>query len=205
MSEHLFFNMALADNRLNTIIVNGVRVFFLVGLILTLAACSATGPPGSQGPAGEPGQSGETGSPGLEGPAGPMGPPGAAGKSAPEELVRELENALKKLNESDKYKSETLVSSTYFIFGSAPPVMGFVLLSNLGNIYTMKNVNPTMVGSEFSLLTQIDTRNDFFTLTILPKTDVSKPHFLAVTVSSRHYYSKDLKNWTFQAAVPLAK
>ena len=205
MSEHLFFNMALADNRLNTIIVNGVRVFSLVGLILTLAACSATGPPGSQGPAGEPGQSGETGSPGLEGPAGPMGPPGAAGKSAPEELVRELENALKKLNESDKYKSETLVSSTYFIFGSAPPVMGFVLLSNLGNIYTMKNVNPTMVGSEFSLLTQIDTRNDFFTLTILPKTDVSKPHFLAVTVSSRHYYSKDLKNWTFQAAVPLAK
>ena len=197
--------MALADNRLNTIIVNGVRVFFLVGLILTLAACSATGPPGSQGPAGEPGQSGETGSPGLEGPAGPMGPPGAAGKSAPEELVRELENALKKLNESDKYKSETIVSSTYFIFGSAPPVMGFVLLSNLGNIYTMKNVNPTMVGSEFSLLTQIDTRNDFFTLTILPKTDVSKPHFLAVTVSSRHYYSKDLKNWTFQAAVPLAK
>jgi len=35
--------MALADNRLNTIIVNGVRVFFLVGLILTLEACSATG------------------------------------------------------------------------------------------------------------------------------------------------------------------
>ena len=197
--------MALADNRLNTIIVNGVRVFFLVGLILTLAACSATGPPGSQGPAGEPGQSGETGSPGLEGPAGPMGPPGAAGKSAPEELVRELENALKKLNESDKYKSETIVSSTYFIFGSAPPVMGFVLLSNLGNIYTMKNVNPTMVGSEFSLLTQIDTRNDFFTLTILPKTDVSKPHFLAVTVSSRHYYSKDLKNWSYQSTVPLAE
>jgi len=197
--------MALADNRLNTIIVNGVRVFFLVGLILTLAACSATGPPGSQGPTGEPGQSGETGSPGLEGPAGPMGPPGAAGKSAPEELVRELENALKKLNESDKYKSETIVSSTYFIFGSAPPVMGFVLLSNLGNIYTMKNVNPTMVGSEFSFLTQIDTRNDFFALTILPKTDVSKPHFLAVTVSSLHYYSKDLKNWTFQAAIPLAK
>ncbi|HIB58899.1 MAG TPA: hypothetical protein EYO41_06755, partial [Candidatus Marinimicrobia bacterium] len=96
--------MALADNRLNTIIVNGVRVFFLVGLILTLAACSATGPPGSQGPAGEPGQSGETGSPGLEGPAGQIGP---AGKSIPPELVRELENALKKLNESDKYKSET--------------------------------------------------------------------------------------------------
>ena len=202
MSEHLFFNMALADNRLNTIIVNGVRVFFLVGLILTLEACSATGPPGSQGPAGEPGQSGETGSPGLEGPAGQIGP---AGKSIPPELVRELENALKKLNESDKYKSETIVSSTHFIFGSAPPVMGFVLLSNLGNIYTMKNVNPTMVGSEFSLLTQIDTRNDFFALTILPKTDVSKPHFLAVTVSSLHYYSKDLKNWTFQAAIPLAK
>ena len=202
MSEHLFFNMALADNRLNTIIVNWVRVFFLVGLILTLEACSATGPPGSQGPAGEPGQLGETGSPGLEGPAGQIGP---AGKSIPPELVRELENALKKLNESDKYKSETIVSSTYFIFGSAPPVMGFVLLSNLGNIYTMKNVNPTMVGSEFSLLTQIDTRNDFFALTILPKTDVSKPHFLAVTVSSLHYYSKDLKNWTFQAAVPLAK
>ncbi len=194
--------MALADNRLNTIIVNGVRVFFLVGLILTLEACSATGPPGSQGPTGEPGQSGETGSPGLEGPAGQIGP---AGKSIPPELVRELENTLKKLNESDKYKSETIVSSTYFIFGSAPPVMGFVLLSNLGNIYTMKNVNPTMVGSKFSLLTQIDTRNDFFALTILPKTDVSKPHFLAVTVSSLHYYSKDLKNWTFQAAVPLAK
>ena len=202
MSEHLFFNMALADNRLNTIIVNGVRVFFLVGLILTLAACSATGPPGPQGPAGEPGQSGETGSPGLEGPAGQIGP---AGKSAPEELVRELENALKKLNESDKYKSETLVSSTYFIFRSAPPRTGFVLLSNLGNVYTMRNVNPTTVGSEFSHWTRIDSQNDFVGLTILPKTEVSKPHFLAVTASGRHYYSKDLKNWSYQSTVPLAE
>ena len=202
MSEHLFFNMALADNRLNTIIVNGVRVFFLVGLILTLAACSATGPPGSQGPAGEPGQLGETGSPGLEGPAGQIGP---AGKSIPPELVRELENALKKLNESDKYKSETIVSSTYFIFRSAPPRTGFVLLSNLGNVYTMRNVNPTKVGSEFSHWTRIDSQNDFVGLTILPKTEVSKPHFLAVTASGRHYYSKDLKNWSYQSTVPLAE
>ena len=194
--------MALADNRLNTIIVNGVRVFFLVGLILTLAACSATGPPGPQGPAGEPGQSGETGSPGLEGPAGQIGP---AGKSIPPELVRELENALKKLNESDKYKSETIVSSTYFIFRSAPPRTGFVLLSNLGNVYTMRNVNPTTVGSEFSHWTRVDSQNDFVGLTILPKTEVSKPHFLAVTASGRHYYSKDLKNWSYQSTVPLAE
>ena len=194
--------MALADNRLNTIIVNGVRVFFLVGLILTLEACSATGPPGSQGPAGEPGQSGETGSPGLEGPAGQIGP---AGKSIPPELVRELENALKKLNESDKYKSETIVSSTYFIFRSAPPRTGFVLLSNLGNVYTMRNVNPTKVGSEFSHWTRVDSQNDFVGLTILPKTEVSKPHFLAVTASGRHYYSKDLKNWSYQSTVPLAE
>lgn len=194
--------MESADNRLNTIIVNGIRVFFLVGLILTLAACSATGPPGSQGPAGEPGQSGETGSPGLEGPAGQIGP---AGKSIPPELVRELENALKKLNESDKYKSETIVSSTYFIFRSAPPRTGFVLLSNLGNVYTMRNVNPTTVGSEFSHWTRIDSQNDFVGLTILPKTEVSKPHFLAVTASGRHYYSKDLKNWSYQSTVPLAE
>jgi len=78
-------------------------------------------------------------------------------------------------------------------------------MSNLGNVYTMKNVTPKKVGNEFSHLTRIDSQDNFVALTILPKTEVSKPHFLAITASGRYYYSKDLKNWTFQAAVPLAE
>ncbi len=197
--------MASAVNRRSTILVNQIRLLFVIGLTLILSACSATGPPGQQGPAGEPGPQGEAGPPGPKGLTGPKGPPGPAGKSVPEELTQKLEEALRKLEVSEVRRDETIVSSAHFSFGSSPPVTGFILMSNLGNVYTMKNVNPTTVGNEFSHLTRIDSRDDFLSLTILPKTEVSKPHFLAVTASGRHYYSKDLKNWTFQALVQLSK
>ena len=192
--------MVSAGNRLITILTIQLRDLFLIGLILTFAACSATGPRGETGPPGEPGPPGEAGLAGSEGPAGPMGP---AGKSAPDKLIRELEDALLKLKTSET--GEQIIFSAHFTFGPLPPKTGFVLLSNLGKIYTMKNADPTTVGSKFKYLTRIDSRNDFVGLTILPKTEVSKPHFLAVTASGRHYYSKDLKKWTFQATVPLAE
>lgn len=196
--------MDSAVNRRSPILAKQIIRFFIIGLTLILAACSATGPPGPQGPAGEPGPQGEAGPPGPKGQTGPKGPAGPAGQSVPEELIRELKEALLKLEVSEERRGETIVSSAHFTFGSAPPVTGFVLLSDFGNIYTMKNVKPTTVGSEFSYLTRIDTRNDFVALTILPKTEVSKPHFLAATASGRHYYSKDLKSWSFQAKAHLA-
>lgn len=198
--------MASTGNRYRPLLKGKrIRSLFLAGLILTLIACSATGPPGPQGPTGDPGPPGKAGPPGPTGPPGPMGPSGPAGKSIPEELVQELETALQKLDSTHVQKGELIVSSSHFTFGSAPPVTGFVLLTNLGNVFTMKNVNPTTVGTEFTFLTRIDTYDDFISLSIIPRTEVSKPHFLAFTASGRHYYSKDLKNWIYQAAVPLTE
>ncbi len=195
--------MASSNSRLSTILANQLRDLFLIGLMLTLAACSATGPSGETGPPGESGPPGEAGHVGVQGPTGPIGP---AGRSAPEELVQELEDLLIKIKESDyEEKNETIVSSTYFIFGPAPSVTGFILMSNLGNVYTMKNVTPKKVGNEFSHLTRIDSQDNFVALTILPKTEVSKPHFLAVTASGHYYYSKDLRNWSYQSTVPLTE
>ena len=59
-------------------------------------------------------------------PAGPEGPPGKNGESVPKELVLELKNTLEELNNSKKSLREEIVGTVYYIFGIAPPKIGFL-------------------------------------------------------------------------------
>ncbi|MDP6966641.1 MAG: hypothetical protein QF551_05140 [Candidatus Marinimicrobia bacterium] len=156
------------------------------------------GPPGPQG---EPGPAGEQGPPGEQGPA---GPPGPSGKSIPSELLIELRSSLATLKENSSHE-EKIVAVVSFSFGIAPPIMGFAVLTNNGNIYRMVNKNPITIGDSFDKSVRIDERDDFVSLTVLPGTDGSQQFYLALTRNGRHYYSKDLESWTYQSVVPLPK
>ena len=135
---------------------------------------------------------------------GEAGPPGPPGESIPSELLIELRSSLAALTEESTSKEKT-VAAVSFSFGIAPPVMGFAVLTNKGNIYRMMNKNPVTIGNSFHKFVRIDERDDFTSLTVLQGTDGSQQFYLAVTQSGRHYYSKDLESWTFQSVVPLPK
>ena len=175
------------------------RLLVTLLFVLYQFGCAPQSSQVEPGPPGEPGPEGEQGPPGASGPPGPEGP---AGESVPAELLEELRNSLALLNEPTR-KKEEIVSVAPYSFGIAPPVMGFVVLTNLGNLYMMKNKNPLTIGDEFRETTRIDDRDDFLALTVLPATEGTEQFFLAITESGRHYYSDDLKTWKFQAVVLL--
>ena len=92
----------------------------------------------------------------IIGPAGPEGPPGQNGESVPKELVLELKNTLEELNNSKKSLREEIVGTVYYIFGIAPPRIGFLSLTSFGNLYKLENINPITRGDSFLLLGRID-------------------------------------------------
>ena len=75
----------------------------------------------------------------IIGPAGPEGPPGKNGESVPKELVLELKNTLEELNNSKKSLREEIVGTVHYIFGIAPPRIGFLSLTSFGNLYKLEN------------------------------------------------------------------
>ena len=137
------------------------------------------------------------------GPAGPEGPPGENGESVPKELVLELKNTLEELNNSKKSFREEIVGTVYYIFGIAPPRIGFLSLTSFGNLYKLENINPIKRGDSFLLLGRIDLRNDFISLSVLPGSDDIQQSFLAITQNGESYESADLKNWTQKERIPL--
>ena len=162
-------------------------------LILFFGCMSTTtspfiGPPGPPGPQGEQGHE---------------GPPGQNGESVPKELVLELKNTLEELNNSKKSLREEIVGTVYYIFGIAPPRIGFLSLTSFGNLYKLENINPIKRGDSFLLLGRIDLRNDFISLSVLPGSDDIQQSFLAITQNGESYESADLKNWTQKERIPL--
>ena len=139
----------------------------------------------------------------IIGPAGPEGPPGKNGESVPKELVLELKNTLEELNNSKKSLREEIVGTVYYIFGIAPPRIGFLSLTSFGNLYQLENKNPITRGDSFLLLGRIDLRNDFISLSVLPGSDDIQQSFLAITQNGESYESADLKNWTQKERIPL--
>ena len=139
----------------------------------------------------------------IIGPAGPEGPPGKNGESVPKELVLELKNTLEELNNSKKSLREEIVGTVYYIFGIAPPRIGFLSLTSFGNLYKLENINPIKRGDSFLLLGRIDLRNDFISLSVLPGSDDIQQSFLAITQNGESYESADLKNWTQKERIPL--
>ena len=139
----------------------------------------------------------------IIGPAGPEGPPGENGESVPKELVLELKNTLEELNNSKKSLREEIVGTVYYIFGIAPPRIGFLSLTSFGNLYKLENINPIKRGNSFLLLGRIDLRNDFISLSVLPGSDDIQQSFLAITQNGESYESADLKNWTQKERIPL--
>ena len=139
----------------------------------------------------------------IIGPAGPEGPPGKNGKSVPKELVLELKNTLEELNNSKKSLREEIVGTVYYIFGIAPPRIGFLSLTSFGNLYKLENINPIKRGDSFLLLGRIDLRNDFISLSVLPGSDDIQQSFLAITQNGESYESADLKNWSQKERIPL--
>ncbi len=139
----------------------------------------------------------------IIGPAGPEGPPGQNGESIPKELVLELKNTLEELNNSKKSFREEIVGTVYYIFGIAPPRIGFLSLTSFGNLYKLENINPIKRGDSFLLLGRIDLRNDFISLSVLPGSDDIQQSFLAITQNGESYESADLKNWSQKERIPL--
>jgi len=139
----------------------------------------------------------------IIGPAGPEGPPGKNGESVPKELVLELKNTLEELNNSKKSLREEIVGTVYYIFGIAPPRIGFLSLTSFGNLYKLENINPIKRGDSFLLLGRIDLRNDFISLSVLPGSDDIQQSFLAITQNGESYESADLKNWSQKERIPL--
>ena len=178
--------------------------------ILSLFSCAPQarrgkiGQTGEMGTPGEQGPPGEAGPPGEQGPPGPPGPKGPPGESIPPELLNELRAALDELTEPEMIP-ETIVSSVSYSFGIAPPIMGFAVLTNYGNVYLMKNRNPVTIGNVFNFSVRIDDRTDFISLTSLPGADGTKQFYIAVTSSGHHFFSEDLKKWKSQSIVPFNK
>jgi len=171
-------------------------------LCLGLAGCLPQSVPGPEGP---PGQPGPVGPPGPPGEPGPPGPPGISADTTMlnqlKEQVRRLEQKL--AEKTPPSQKDRIVSSVYFTFGIAPPVMGFAALTARGKLYTMENKNPLIVGDTFKYLTRIDDKDDFISLSILQGAEGTKEFFLAMTASGNYYISEDLKTWTKKGSLNL--
>ena len=179
-----------------------MKTFFVVSLMYYLVGCA---PPVEVGPKGDPGIQGIDGIPGPKGDKGDLGNPGipgAPGKSVPNHIIQQLEGFAEEIN-AQKVGAESIVSAEYFVFGIAPPIEGFVVLTNFGKIYELKNKNPLTMGDSFQFVTRIATFNNFVSLTLKPRGEGQTPFFLAMTKSGDVFTSKDLKKWESREPIQL--
>ena len=160
------------------------RIFFSI-FFLFLAGCSIQGPPGPIGPKGEPGLKGSQGLTGPIGPKGPMGEPG-------EGLSKDQKSKIEKIINGSL---EKIVSSSSYSFGFAPTITGFLYLTNYGKIYKLENKNPETLGNEIEIITRIDNRKDFISISRIVYGEDIKQFFSAVTSGGLIYTSTDLKQW----------
>ncbi len=157
------------------------------------------GPPGPKGEPGIPGDSGpsgEKGEPGEQGPPGEQGLPGVVDPS----LIAQLETALVNVKSGE---SEVITASVYFSFGIAPPVMGFAVMTNHGNIFQLKNKNPVTMGDNFEFLVRVAEHDDFVSLSFLSGGEGQKHFYIAISESGKSYVSEDLKKWSYKGEIPL--
>ena len=152
---------------------------------LFLAGCSIQGPPGPIGPKGEPGLKG---SQGLTGPIGPKGPKGESGEGLSKDQKSKIEKII-------NGPLEKIVSSSSYSFGFAPTITGFLYLTNYGKIYKLENKNPETLGNEIEIITRIDNRQDFISISRIVYGEDIKQFFSAVTSGGLIYTSTDLKQW----------
>ncbi len=155
---------------------------------LFLAGCSIQGPPGPIGPKGEPGLKGSQGITGPIGPKGPMGEPG-------EGLSKDQKLKIEKIINGSL---EKIVSSSSYSFGFAPTITGFLYLTNYGKIYKLENKNPETLGNKIEIITRIDNRQDFISISRIVYGEDIKQFFSAVTSSGLIYTSIDLKQWKLE-------
>ena len=160
------------------------RIFFSM-FFLFFSGCSMQGPPG---PRGEPGLKGEQG---LTGPTGPIGPKGPMGEPG-EGLSKEQKSKIEKIINGSL---EKIVSSSSYSFGFAPTITGFLYLTNYGKIYKQENKNPETLGNEIEMITRIDNRQDFISISRIVYGEDIKQFFSAVTSGGLIYTSTDLKQW----------
>ena len=171
-------------------------IIIFLGLLI-VAGCTPQpipGPDGAQGPPGPEGTAGEAGEKGIQGPPGPMGEPG---KSLSEEIVNTLKEKLNQLDQATLNKEE-ICALIPFKEGIAPAILGFAALTTNGKILIMKNTSPVNIGEKFIFETQIADRADFVSLSVLTGTEGEKTFYVAITADGHHYYSPDLKEWTYQ-------
>ena len=146
------------------------------------------GPPGPIGPRGEPGLMGAQG---LTGPTGPMGPKGPMGEPG-EGLSKNQKLKIEKIINGSL---ERIVSSSSYSFGFAPTITGFLYLTNYGKIYKQENKNPETLGNNIEIITRIDNRQDFISISRIVYGEDIKQFFSAATSGGLIYNSTDLKEW----------
>lgn len=173
-----------------------MKLFLLISTVLWLGCAT----PGVQGPPGPQGEPGTPGTQGLPGKQGVPGEPGLPGKVDPA-LIQKLEDALNGglIDE----KKERITASVHFSFGIAPPVMGFAIMTNHGNIYQLKNKNPVTMGDNFEFLVRIAEHDDFVSLSFLSGGEGQKHFYMAISESGKSYVSEDLKKWSYKGDIPL--
>jgi hypothetical protein len=117
-------------------------------------------------------------------------------------LINELQSYLNTLKQQEKAgEPEIIIGTIPYLFGIAPPILGFAVLTSHGNLYRMDNKNPLSVGEVFKYVGRIDDRTDFISISHIPATEGSKQFFLALTRSGDYYVSEDLKSWTYTGTI----
>ncbi|MEA1882214.1 MAG: hypothetical protein U9N31_07435 [Candidatus Marinimicrobia bacterium] len=172
-----------------------MKYFFLLASVLWLGCAT----PGAQGPPGPQGEPGPQGPPGEQGQPGQKGNPGQPGE-VDSALIQKLENTL--AASSSEETKEVVTASVHFSFGIAPPIMGFAVMTNYGNIYQLKNKNPVTMGDNFELLVRVAEHDDFVSLSLLSGGEGQKHFYMAITESGRSYVSEDLTKWSYKDDIP---
>ena len=151
---------------------------------------------GCAGQVGTPGPKGDIGPPGAKGDPGPRGP---AGKSVTPDMLKRLDNMLAKQNAPD----ESVVGSVAYSFGIAPRITGFILMTNMGKLYKLENMNPRTLGEKIEPAGMIAEKNNFITLTRTTYGDDISQFFTAATSAGEVFTSADLKTWIATDRVPV--
>ena len=68
-------------------------------------------------------------------------------------------------------------------------------LTNYGKIYKLENKNPETLGNKIEIITRIDNRQDFISISRIVYGEDIKQFFSAVTSGGLIYTSTDLKQW----------
>ena len=155
------------------------------------------GPAGPRGPVGSPGPQGSKGE------RGPQGPPGQNGKSVSEDLIFDFEQQLTEINHTNS--KEKIVGTVHYVFGIAPPRVGFLTLTSFGNLYQMENKNPITRGDSFTPLKRIDSRTDFISISVLPGIENIQQSFIVITEDGDSYESVDLVTWNRKDKISLGE